>query len=305
MENFQKIAKRIFNVGWTNFKRNSYLSIGTTGVMVLVLFLFSGLMSLNYLASQIVSSLEEKVDVSVYFKNDASEEEIAKVKSDLESLSTVKNVEYVSKDQALDEFKERHAGDTLVQNSLAELDENPLQASLNVKASDSSQYASIVTFLEGNKFRSLVDKINFYENEQVIARVLAISGGLRNWGFLLTMALALIAVLVTFNTVRLTIYSQKQEIEIMRLVGGSNWHIKAPYLVEGGLYGVLAAGIVAVVFYPVAYFISPKIETLMPGVSLISYFVSNIFQFVPLIFFIGILLGATSSFVAIRRFLKI
>ena len=279
--------------------------MGTTGVMVLVLFLFSGLMSLNYLSSQIISGLEEKVDVSVYFKNDASEQEITQVKNDLELLSTVKNVEYVSKDQALNEFKARHAGDTLVQDSLAELDENPLQASLNVKAGNSSQYASIVTFLEGNKFRSLVDKINFYENEQVIARVLAISGGLQNWGFLLTMALALIAVLVTFNTVRLTIYSQKQEIEIMRLVGGSNWHIKAPYLVEGGLYGALAAIIVTVMFYPVAYFISPKIESLMPGVSLISYFVSNIFQFVPLIFFIGILLGVTSSFVAIRRFLKI
>ena len=305
IENFQETAKRVFNVGWTNFKRNSYLSIGTTGVMVLVLFLFSGLMSLNYLASQIVSGLEEKVDVSVYFKNEASEGEIAKVKSDLESLETVKNVEYVSKDQALNEFKERHAGDTLVQDSLAELDENPLQASLNIKAGDSAQYASIVTFLEGNKFRSLVDKINFYENEQVIARVLTISGGLQNWGFLFTMVLALIAVLVTFNTVRLTIYSQKQEIEIMRLVGGSNWHIKAPYLVEGGMYGALAAAIVAVIFYPVAYFISPKIETLMPGVSLIGYFASNIIQFISLLFFIGILLGVTSSFVAIRRFLKI
>ena len=141
MENFQESAKRIFNVGWTNFKRNSYLSMGTTGVMVLVLFLFSGLMSLNYLASQVVSGLEEKVDVSVYFKNDASEEEITMVKSDLELLGTVKNVEYVSKDKALDEFKERHAGDTLVQDSLAELDENPLQASLNVKAADSSKYA--------------------------------------------------------------------------------------------------------------------------------------------------------------------
>lgn len=281
------------------------MSMGTTGVMVLVLFLFSGLMSLNYLASQIVSGLDEKVDVSVYFKGEASEEEITKIKSDLESLSTVKNVEYVSKDQALNEFKERHAGDTLVQDSLAELDENPLQASLNVKAADSSQYASIVTFLEGNKFRSLVDKINFYENEQVIKRVQSISGGLQNWGFLLTMALALIAILVTFNTVRLTIYSQKQEIEIMRLVGGSNWHIKAPYLVEGGMYGALAASIVIVMFYPIAYFVSPKVEALMPGVSLISYFVSNIFQFVPLIFFIGILLGVTSSFVAIRRFLKI
>ena len=305
MENFQETAKRVFNVGWTNFKRNTYLSMGTTGVMVLVLFLFSGLMSLNYLASQIVSSLEEKVDVSVYFKNDASEEEISRVKSDLESLGVVKNVEYISKDKALDEFKQRHAGDTLVQDSLAELDENPLQASLNVKADDSSQYASIVTFLEGNKFRSLVDKINFYENEQVIARVQAISGGLQNWGFLLTMVLAAIAILVTFNTIRLTIYSQKQEIEIMRLVGGSNWHIKAPYLVEGGMYGALAAAIVAVIFYPVAYFISPKIESLIPGVSLISYFVSNVFQFVPLIFFMGILLGVTSSFVAIRRFLKI
>src|SRR3990167_4820932 len=305
MENFQETAKRVFNVGWTNFKRNTYLSMGTTGVMILVLFLFSGLMSLNYLSSQIISSLEEKVDVSVYFKNDASEEEITKVKSDLELLGTVKNVEYVSKDRALSEFKERHAGDTLVQDSLAELDENPLQASLNVKADDSSQYASIVTFLEGNKFRSLVDKINFYENEQVIKRVLSISRGLRNWGFLLTMALGLIAVLVTFNTVRLTIYSQKQEIEIMRLVGGSNWHIKAPYLVEGGLYGALAAIIVAATFYPMVYFISPKIETLMPGVSLMSYFVSNVFQFVPLIFFVGILLGVTSSFVAIRRFLKV
>lgn len=305
MEDLKATTKRIFNVGWTNFKRNSYLSMGTTGVMVLVLFLFSGLMSLNFLSSQIVSSLEEKVDVSVYFKNDASEDEITKVKSDLELLGTVKRVEYISKDQALNEFKERHAGDTLVQDSLAELDENPLQASLNVKAEDSAQYASIVTFLEGNKFRSLVDKINFYENEQVIARVLSISGGLQNWGFLFTMALALIAILVTFNTVRLTIYSQKQEIEIMRLVGGSNWHIKAPYLVEGGMYGALAAGIVAVIFYPVAFFISPKIETLMPGVSLISYFASNIIQFIFLLFFIGILLGVTSSFVAIRRFLKI
>ena len=301
----EKSFQRIFDVGWTNFKRNSYLSMGTTGVMVLVLFLFSGLMSLSYLTSQVVSGLEQKVDVSVYFKTDASEQEITQVKSDLQSLGTVKSVEYVSKDQALSEFKARHAGDTLVQDSLAELSDNPLQSSLNIKANESSQYASIVTFLEGNKFRSLVDKINFYENEQVIKRVLAISGGLRNWGFLFTMALMMIAVLVTFNTVRLTIYSQKQEIEIMRLVGGSNWHIKAPYLVEGGLYGVLAAGIVSVIFYPAIFFISPKVESLMPGVSLISYFVSNIFQFIPLIFFIGILLGVTSSFVAIRRFLKI
>jgi len=297
--------ERICSVGWTNFKRNSYLSLGTTGVMTLVLLLFSGLMVVNFLSSTIVSSLEDKVDISVYFKNEASATEIGAVRQELENLGSVAKVEYISQEQALNDFKQRHAGDVLIQESLNELDGNPLQASLNVKAREPSGYPSIVQFLEANKFRSLVDKINFYENEQVIKRVQSISGGLRNWGFLATMMLAMIAVLVTFNTVRLTIYNQRHEIEIMRLVGGSNWHIKAPYLVEGGLYGALAAAMTFVVFYPAAFFISPKVESIMPGVSLIGYFVSNGVQFISLVSFIGVLLGVASSFVAIRRFLKV
>jgi len=301
----KKSLRRIFQVGWINFKRNRYLSIGTTGVMVLVLVLFSGLMAVNFLSSEIVISLQEKVDVSAYFKTDISEEEILGIKSELELLSNVKNVEYISAVQALDEFKERHAGDAIIQDSLAELDFNPLQASLNIKADDPSQFASIVQFLEANQFRSVIDKINFYENEKVIERLQSISGGIQNWGFILTMILAVIAVLVTFNTIRLTIYNQRQEIEIMKLVGGSNWHIKAPYLVEGGLYGAFAAAVTAAIFYPTIFFVSPKVESLMPGVSLISYFKTNMFQFLFLVFFVGVLLGVVSSFVAIRRFLKV
>lgn len=291
--------------GWTNFKRNSYLSFGTTGVMALVLFLFSALLALNFLSLRIVSSLQEKVDVTAYFKTDATENEIIKVKEDLLKWSQVQNVEYVSRDQALEEFKTRHAGDVLIQDSLTELDENPLQASLNIKASSPSQYAEIVTFLEGNKFRTLVDKINFYENEEVIKRVEKISQSIQNWGTLLTLGLAMIAVLVTFNTIRLTIYNQRQEIEIMRLVGGSNWHIRAPYLVEGGLYGIFAAVITLVIFYPIVYLASPKVELIMPNASLIGYFASNVFKYVGMILLAGILLGVISSAVAIRRFLKV
>lgn len=271
----------------------------------MVLLLFSGLLAVNYISNQLVSMLQSKIDVSVYFKSEANEEEILKVKGDLEDLSEVKTVAYVSKEQALDDFKQKHAGDTLIQDSLAELDINPLQASLNVKAQNSSQYASIASFLEGNKFRSVVDKINFYENEEVIKRIDSIYKGIQNWGFTLTMALALVAILVTFNTIRLTMYSQKQEIEIMRLVGGSNWHIKAPYLVEGGLYGAFAAMISLLIFYPAVTYVSPKVESLMPSVGLISYFISNGIQFVLIVFLVGILLGVVSSFVAIRKFLKI
>lgn len=301
----KKRIKRIFHAGWTNFKRNSYISFSTTGVMVLVLLLFSGLMALNFISSQIVSGLQEKVDISVYFKTDASEEEIAKVRQDLEGLGTVRSVGYTSRDKALEDFKTKHAGDALIQDSLAELETNPLQASLNVKAKNSGQYASIVGFLEGNKLRSLIDKINFYENEAVIKRVEGISGGLQNWGFVATMVLASIAVLVTFNTIRLTIFNQKQEIEIMRLVGGSNWQIKAPYLIEGGIYGAFAALVSSLIFYPTVFFVSPKIELLMPGLSLMGYFFSNIFEYAVLILFVGVLLGVVSSAVAIRRFLKI
>ena len=297
--------RRVFRAGWTNFRRNSYLSSGTTGVMVLVLVLFSGLMAISFLSSQVVVNLQEKVDVSAYFKADISEGDILSIKSELESLDNVRKVEYISANQALSEFKERHAGDAVIQDSLTELDFNPLQASLNIKADDPSQFASIVQFLEANKFRSVIDKINFYENEKVIERLQNIAGGVQNWGFILTMALAVVAVLVTFNTIRLTIYNQRQEIEIMKLVGGSNWHIKAPYLVEGGLYGVFSAVITTVIFYPAIFFISPKVESLMPGVSLMSYFTANMFQFIFLVFSIGVLLGVVSSFVAIRRFLRV
>jgi len=297
--------KRIWKAGWLNFQRNSYLSFGSTGVLVLVLLLFSALMAINFLSVKIVTSIQEKIDVTAYFKVEASEDEIMRVREDLTDHSEVKNIEYISRDQALEEFRSLHAGDVLIQDSLAELDENPLQASLNIKATDPSEYASIVTFLEGNKFRTLIDKINFYENEQVISRVQGISGGIQNWGVILTMAMALIAVLVTFNTIRLTIYNQKQEIEIMRLVGGSNWHIRAPYLVEGGLYGIFAAAVTLIIFYPVVYLISPKVEVLMPNANLIGYFSSNALQYIGMVLIVGVMLGVVSSAIAIRRFLKV
>ena len=297
--------KRIWKAGWLNFQRNSYLSFGSTGVLVLVLLLFSALMAINFLSVKIVTSIQEKIDVTAYFKVEASEDEIMRVREDLTDHSEVKNIEYISRDQALEEFRSLHAGDVLIQDSLAELDENPLQASLNIKAIDPNAYASIVTFLEGNKFRTLIDKINFYENEQVISRVQGISRGIQNWGVMLTMAMALIAVLVTFNTIRLTIYNQKQEIEIMRLVGGSNWHIRAPYLVEGGLYGIFAAAVTLFIFYPLVYLVSPKMEVLMPNANLIGYFSSNAIQYIGMVIVVGVTLGVVSSAIAIRRFLKI
>ncbi len=297
--------KRIIKTGWTNFKRNGYLSFGATGIMALTLILFLGLLSLQFLTSQVVGTLQDKIDVSAYFTPDATEDQIMKIKSDLMSLPAVANVSYVSRDQALNDFKARHAENKLIQDSLAQLDSNPLAASINIKTKDSSQYASIAQFLENNKFRSVIEKINFYENKDVIERIQKLSSGLRNWGFGITLILAVIAALVTFNTVRLTIYNQKQEIEIMRLVGASNWQIRGPYLAEGGMYGLFAAGIALGVFYPAVSLVSDKITSFIPSVNLFGYFLGGIAQVALLIFGVGILLGMGSSFLAMRKHLQI
>jgi cell division transport system permease protein len=297
--------RRVITSGWTNFRRNSYVSFGTTGVMALVLILFLGMVAVNFLGGVMVSSLEAKVDVSVYFKADATDDAIKSVKADLESLNTVKSVQYVSREEALAMFKDRHAQDALIQESLAELETNPLQASLNIKATDTGQYASIVSFLETNKQRTVIDKINYYENEAVIGRVQNISQSAQQWGLIVTLILAVIAVLVAFNTIRLTIYNQKSEIEIMRLVGGSNWYIRAPYLVEGSLYGVFAGLLALVVFYSGAASVSSKIALVMPGVSLIGYFGGNAIQIVLMTLAAGVGLGVLSSLIAIRRFLQV
>ncbi len=296
---------RVFRSGWTNFKRNSYVTLGTTGVLSLVLFLFLGLIGINFLAGVVVQGLESKVDVSVYFKTDATDNAIATVQHDLESLSTVASVEYVTRDQALAAFKERHAQDALIQQSLAELDTNPLEASLNVKASDTGQYASVVSFLEAHPQRASIDKINYYENEAVIGRVQRITLSLQEGGLAATLILAVIAVLMAFNTIRLTIVNQRHEIEIMRLVGGSNWYVRAPYLIEGSLYGVFAAGLALVVWYVGVSVISPKVALVMPGTSLIGYFAGNAPQMVLLMLVAGVGLGVVSSLIAIRRFLRV
>lgn len=297
--------QRVFSHGWINFKRNSYVTFGTTGVMALVLLLFLGLIAINFLSDVLVTALENKVDVSVYFKQDTTDDAVSEVKTDLETLNTVEAVQYVSREEALALFKERHAQDALIQESLAELETNPLQASLNVKAVDTNQYASIVSFIETHKLRTTIDKINYYENEAVIGRVQSISQSAQQWGFIVTMVLAIIAVLVAFNTVRLTIYNQKSEIEIMRLVGGSNWYIRAPYMIEGALYGSFAGVLALTVFYITAASISPKVALVMPGVSLIGYFVGNVVQIVLVVLVAGVGLGMISSFIAIRRFLRV
>ena len=298
-----KPVNSIIKAGWTNFKRNSFLSFAVTGQMAIALLILLALASFQYFTSEAIGSIEGKLDVSAYFKIDAAEEEILAIKKDLEKSGKVAEVAYISRDQALAEFKERHKDEQDIQSALEELGGNPLPATLNIKANDPSQYGEISKMIRNHKYGSAVDDLE--ENTTVINRINAFARAVRLSGLLIALVVALIALFVTFNTVRLTIYNQKQEIEIMRLVGASNWHIRGPYIAEGGIYGAISALVALVVFYPITYAISDKMAVFIPGSNIFRYFLVNSWQIVLIILAIGILMGTVSSFIAIRKHLKI
>ena len=301
---FTTNLKRIIKVGFLNFVRNSWLAAATISIIVLTLITITGLVLLSVVTQSIVANLQNKVDISAYFNSTASEKDILAVRDDLVKMKEVNSVSYVSKEEALKKFKEKHADNETLMQSLQELNENPLQASLNIKAQMASQYQGIVNFLEQDKYKSLIDKINYYQNEKVIARVSNLASTIGRGGLLASLILALMAIFVTFNTIRLTMYNWKDEISVMRLVGASNWYIRGPFIVEGVIYGVLAAFVALLIIYPTLYFISPKVTSFLPEVDLLYFFEINIGQILVLLVGMGVALGVISSAIAIRRYLR-
>lgn len=301
---FSTILRRICKNAFINFWRNGWVSVATVLIMVLTLFVVGSLFLFQVMLRSTLDEVEKKVDVSVYFKTDAEEADILKVKDLLAGLPEVKSVEYVSREQALQEFKDRHSGNALIASALDELDDNPLGATVKIRAKNPSQYESIANFLESGSFTS-IDKVNYRQNKLVFDRLASILSTSQKVGGGISLVLGLIAFLVAFNTIRLAIFTARDEIGVMRIVGASNWFVRGPFLVEGGLYGVLAALATTIIFWPVTLVLGPKAHNFLGGVNIFDYYASNIIQFFLILLLVGIVIGVFSSFVATRRYLKI
>ncbi|MCL5733728.1 MAG: permease-like cell division protein FtsX [Patescibacteria group bacterium] len=298
------VISRIIYYGFKNFQRNSWLSITTIIVMVLALFVFHSLIIFQVITQGAINSIQDKIDISAYFKSSTPEDEILNIKQALSSLPEVKNIDYVSRDQALANFKALHQNDQTIIQALNEVSSNPLEASLNIKAQNPSQYASIADYLNNPNIASYIDTVSYAKNQTIIDRLRGIISTISRLGLLLTLILALIAIAVAFNTVRLAIYSNRDEINIMRLVGASNILVRGPYVVEGIICGVIAAVASIVVAWPFIYFISPYLLNFIPGLNLIGYFYSNIIPLALYQLLFGIFIGGLSSLIAVQRYLK-
>lgn len=295
---------RILKYGKQNFTRNAWLSTATIAIMTLTLMVFSGLLIFNVVTKTIIESIENKIDISVYFNSTTSEDDILRIKSTLQSLPEVKSVEYISKDQALKIFKEKHSNDQTISEAISQLNENPLLASLNIKARNPNEYSVIAGYLNNDSIQPFIKNVSYAQNADVINRLNKIINTAKKGGWALTLFMSFIAILITFNTIRLAIYSNRESINIMRLVGGSNFFIRGPFLVEGVLYGIISAVVSLLLIAPIIYFVSPYANAVVPELYLWNYFLSNFVLLLIYQILFGVGIGLVSSFIAIGRHLK-
>lgn len=298
------IISRIVHFGFKNFSRNGWLSTATIAIMTLASMVFASLILFGYVTHQAAASIEDKIDISVYFNVNTSEDEILSIQQALQGLPEVQSVAYISRDQALATFEQNHASDQNLTQAITELDSNPLEASLNIKAKDPSQYADINTYLTSPNLNQYIDSISYAQNQDVIQRLARIISVVEQGGWLATLLLALIAGLVVFNTIRMAIYSSREEIGVMRVVGASNSLVRGPFVVDGMLCGAIAAIASLVITAPIIYFISPYMNIFIPNLNLFQYFYMHLALLLLYELLFGVVIGGFSSFFAVRRYLR-
>ena len=300
--------KRIIRSGLVNFSRNGVVSVASVLISTITLSVITALIFLQAILHFSVDQIQQKVDVTVYFTVGAPEEKIASLKSSLEKLPEVSEVDSVSAEQALENFRTRHSDDFLTIQALDELNDNPLGAYLNIRAKETSQYETIANFLESEtaleKGGSLIiDKINYHQNKLVIDRLIALMDSAKKLGFAITLVLSIISVVITFNTIRLAIYIAREEIAIMRLVGANTRYVQGPFMVEGMIYGAISAVLTMLIFWPTTYWVGKTTASFL-GLNVFDYYTGNFFQIFGIILVSGLLLGSLSAFLAIRKYLN-
>ena len=310
-------VKRVLRSGLVNFWRNGFVSVASVLVMTITLFVIGSLVFNNALLKSSLTELQDKVDIDIYFLTNANEDDIVALKKKLESFPEVANVQYISREESLARFKERHQDDQSILQALDEVGENPLGAALTVKTKEPSQYEGVAKYLEQNPTLSkegdpIVYDMNYYKNKVAIDKLNELIDSSRTSNFARTLILILASIAVAFNTIRLAIYVAREEISVMGLVGASRMYIRGPFIVAGIIYGAISAVITIIVFYPVTYWFGPLFYPLplfltretVGNYHLFQYYISNFAQISLIIFGSGIVLGIIASFLAVRRFLR-
>jgi len=284
------------------------VSLASIFVITVALFVIGSTMFIDQLLTTTLQSLQSKVDINVYFVPDAPQEEIDRLRNAVEALPDVANVTYTSREDSLRLYRERNADNEIAMQALAELNENPLGANLAIQARETSQYEQVARFLEEQRAQEepqtpVIDEVNFNRNRESIDTLTTIIDTIERASLVVMGVLLVAAVLITFNTIRLAIYTAREEIAIMRLVGAGNMFIRGPFMLQGIMYGFIAGLFTMLIFYPIMIWIGPRTEAFLE-INLLTYYMANFGQIFGILVGIGVVLGLVSSILAVARYLR-
>ena len=298
---------RVTKFAAQNFWRNFWLSLITISMLLLTLLTVNTLLVMNVITERAIDLVEDRIEVSVYFQDYTEDTTITSAVAYLRSLAQVRDVQTISADEAYEQFLERHEGDEDILASLEELGENPFGPTLVIKAYSAEDFEIIIDALDNPQFADEIREKDLSNYEEVIDRIRETTDRVGGVAIALSAIFLFFAILIVFNTVRIGIFIHREEIGIMRLVGASNWFIKAPFLLEMIFLSLMSVGLAVGIMYPVLAIIEPRFNLYFGGqsVGLIQYFSENGLLIFGGQFLILVLITLFSTSLAMRKFLKV
>ncbi|MBU4455028.1 ABC transporter permease [Patescibacteria group bacterium] len=297
---------RVIKFSFQDIGRNIWLSIVTMSILILALFSVNMLLTVNVISQAAIGAVKEKIDVNIYIKPDTEESKIMALKAQISGLSQVKDVQYISKAQALESFKEKHQNNPEVMESLKEIGKNPLTPSLVIKPKDVDQYQELIVNLNSIE-DDIIESRNFDDHKLMIDKINGITDRVSEAGMVISFTFIIITLLLVYNSIRVAIYTHRREIKIMRLVGASSWFIRAPYLFSSIIYTVVGVSAIVVIYYFFLNLLQPYIETFFIDydINLAAHFRDNFINIFGLQFLVGIVVNMGASLIAVSKYSKV
>ncbi|MDP2656131.1 MAG: permease-like cell division protein FtsX [bacterium] len=300
---------RVVKFAFQNFWRNFWLSIVTISIITLSFLSVNFFIFTNALVDTTIQAVENRINITVNFKTTASEPDILVLKNAVEKNSYVESAVYISKQIAFEKFraKQEKEGNTIVTDSLDQFEENPLFASLLIKAKDINYYPAITQIISQSQYEPIIEKTNLDDKSKVISTLSNIKQRIQQVGWIINIFFLAIAVLIVYNTIRITIYTRKEEIGIMKLVGATNWYIRAPLVLESVIYSVIAIIATVIIVYPLLGILQPYASSYFDGQAfdVLAFFSNNFLTIFGYELLASVVLNVISSAVAIGRYLRV
>jgi len=299
---------RILQSGGRNFMRNAWLSTAATAVMTVTLSIVAISFISNLALTSTIKGVTDKIDVSVYLKSGVTQEQVDAFTKSLKDSPNVAGVTYLSEAQAIAQYREQNKSNKQL---LAALDiaGNALPSSLQIKAKDPKKLNDITAVVEQPGNKALLDPSAppsyTGSRKTTIDKIVSFSNFFKSTGLVASGIFIVISILIIFNTIRMAIFTRRDEIEIMKLVGATKWFIRGPFIIEAALYGIIGAFIAVSLSYVLLLGGGPKLGSYVDVKSTIDFFRTYPALVIGVEMLIGVLIGMFSSLLAMSRYLKL